>query len=468
MTDQMQQYAIIDVETTGLSPKEDRVIEISVLKYDGREIIERFTSLVNPETRLSPGIVRLTGIDNSSLKDAPKFYEIARKIVTMTDGAIIVGHNVRFDYAFLRNEFSRLGYRYVRKHLCTMRLSRKIIPGLPSYRLSILAKRLGLASPGHRAEKDAETTLALLKSLEETSAEAADDLAGMLQTELKTSVLPAGITREKIQSLPEDTGIYFFYDIQGQLLYVGKSLSIRKRVLGHFSNDMSTSKSQKMKALVRDIDFIVTGSELVALLLESDYIKSEQPPFNRSQRNVKYRYGLVASLDKNGYQRLSLDLYGKAADPLMAFSNRAKAENYVLSLVKKYELCQKMAGIDSSRDACFQYHLKACHGACVGAEPASSYNARVTDALQRFNYPSPTFAIIGDGRNNRESSVVLVENGIYQGFGFAGKRKLKRDLNFIRPLIKPRPDNQDIRKIINGHLNRKTFSDELVNFDVEV
>ncbi len=465
MTDQLQQYAIIDVETTGLSPKEDRVIEISVLKYDGREIVDRFTTLVNPEIRLSPGIVRLTGIDNSLLKDAPKFYEIARKIVTMTDGAIIIGHNVRFDYAFLRHEFSRLGYRYVRKHLCTMRLSRKIMPGLPSYRLSILAKRLGLALPGHRAEKDAETTLALLKSLEDISIDEEDDFAGMLQTELKTSVLPAGISREKIQTLPEETGIYFFYDIQGQLLYVGKSLSVRKRVLGHFSNDMSTSKSQKMKALVRDIDFIITGSELVALLLESDFIKSEQPPFNRSQRNVKYRYGLVASIDKKGYHRLSLDHYGKADDPLMAFSNRAKAENYVLSLVKKYELCQKMAGIDKSKEACFQYHLKACHGACVGAESPDAYNARVKDALQRFNYPSPTFAIIGEGRSKRENSVVLVENGIYQGFGFVGKRKLKRELDFIRPLVKTRPDNQDIRKIINSYLNRKTFRDELIDFD---
>jgi len=159
-------YAIIDIETTGTSYRTGKITEIAIYIHNGQEITDSFTSLINPECDIPWYITRLTGISNEMVVKAPKFYEIAKKIVEITAGKIFIAHNVGFDYSFIKEEFGRLGYEYVRKTMCTVQLSRKLLPGFKSYSLGKLCSELNIKINGrHRAAGDALATVKLFEIL---------------------------------------------------------------------------------------------------------------------------------------------------------------------------------------------------------------------------------------------------------------------------------------------------------------
>src|SRR6056297_1817415 len=159
-------YAILDIESTGGKYNEEGITEIAIYKFDGHEVVDKFCSLINPERKIQAFVVKLTGINQEMLRFAPKFHEVAKRIVEITEDCIIVAHNAKFDYRILRTEFSRLGFDYQRQSLCTVELSKKLIPDMPSYSLGKLTKSLGIPmSKRHRAEGDAQATVALLKIL---------------------------------------------------------------------------------------------------------------------------------------------------------------------------------------------------------------------------------------------------------------------------------------------------------------
>lgn len=453
-------YAIVDVETTGLSPVFDRIIEIAVVIYDGQQAVDTYSTLVNPEVRLAPNITRLTGITNELLQDAPKFYEIARKIVELTESAVIVAHNARFDYSFLRQSFRRLGYNFHRRQLCTVRLSRKHFPGLPSYSLGNLCRSLNISIENkHRAMGDAMATLTLFQKLQTHSSK--DDSKVSLIDESKETFLPPGVNREDIAGLPEETGVYYFHDARDRLVYVGKSKNIRKRILGHFSGDLKSHRSQEMKERIRRIHYEVTGSELIALLLESEMIKKHQPPFNRDQRNTLYLYGVFCAAGANNYLRLSLGRLKNGSQPLLSFTNKMEAMEFLDRLVMKFGLCQKLCGIHKTKGPCFYYHTKRCAGACIGQETAANYNRRVETAIRQFDYVFPSFLIIGKGRQENERSVVSVENGVFQGFGYFNPELAGNDISNVKAAVQLREDNQDVRRIIISYL-RKNPQDRVI------
>lgn len=456
-------YSIIDLETTGLDPLEDRIVELAILRFDGAQVLEQFSTLVNPERKIYPITTRLNGISELSVQDAPKFYEIARRIVEMTSDTILVAHQARFDYAFLKQAYGRLGYVYKRRQICTLRLSRELFPGLPSYRLSAVCRHLQipLENP-HRALGDATATLALFRHIR--SHPEAGRFAALLAGEIYPSSLPPAVQQRQIDALPDDVGIYFFYDAFGRVIYAGKSKSIRKRVLSHFSNDLKSPKAREMKARIHDIGYELTGSELLALLLESDTIKRLQPRFNRSQRNVLYRYGIFAvPSDREDFMRLTIKALAEMdRAPLLGFRSKKEAQAYLERLVDRYQLCQKLSGLDKHQGPCFRYHLKQCRGACAGQENPVSYNARVREAFRMFNYPHADFAILGAGRHPQERSLVLVEGGVYQGFGYLTLPLRKTALPYFRRAITPRTDNQDVRRIINAYLNKNQTDDVIL------
>lgn len=437
-------------------------MEIAILRFDGERLLETFSTLVNPERRIYPMTTRLNGISELSVQDAPKFYEIARKIVEMTADTILVAHQARFDYAFLKQAYGRLGYGYKRRQICTLRLSRELFPGLSSYRLSTVCRHLQipLENP-HRALDDAAATLALFRQIR--SHREAGRFAALLAGEMHPSTLPPAVQQRQIDALPDEVGIYHFYDAFGRLIYTGKSKSIRKRVLSHFSNDLKSPKAREMKARIHDIGYELTGSELLALLLESDTIKRQQPRFNRSQRNVRYRHGIFAvPAAAQDFMRLTIqELEEMDSAPLVGFRGKKEAQVYLERLVDRYQLCQKLSGIDKHKGPCFRYHLKQCRGACAGQENPESYNARVREAFRMFNYPHADFAILGAGRHPQERSLVLVEGGVYQGFGYLALPLKKPALPYFRRAVTPRADNQDVRRIINAYLN-KNQTDEVV------
>jgi len=258
-------YAIIDLETTGSKPSRgDRIIEIAVVLHDGHQVIDTFSSLIDPGKPIPYIITKITGIDDEMVKGAPKFYEVAKQVVEMTQGCVFVAHNVSFDYNFLRTTFSELGYIYNRRKLCTVRMSRQAFPGLPSYALGNLIRHFDIeVQHRHRALDDALATADLLRRvLEQQSGEAT--IEELINHGVQSSRLPEHITLEQLHRLPESCGVYYMHNSRGQLIYVGKSLNIKKRIMEHFAN--RTKKARKMQQMVHDITFQETGSELVALL----------------------------------------------------------------------------------------------------------------------------------------------------------------------------------------------------------
>ena len=439
-------YAILDIETTGLSPKREKITEIAIYIHDGEKIVDEFATLLNPEVDIPYRITQLTGINNKMVNDAPKFYEVARRIVEMTEDAIIVGHNVSFDYNFIRKEFREFGYDFQRKKLCTVQLSRKLLPGRRSYSLGKLCNELGIkVIDRHRAAGDAMATVKLYEILQKVETNIRD---------LSLQGLNSNINPKVIKKLPNEPGVYYFYDAAGKLIYVGKSIHIHDRVMSHLTNNRS-KKAVEMRNRIADIGFEKTGNELVALLLESDEIKKHQPHFNRAQRRKIYQYALFMEQDKAGYLRLKIDKNNRDELPLTTYKSLMSAKSSLFTLVETFGLCQKLCGLFDTKGSCFQYKLKACKGACIGEEHPEEYNKRVLQATEPYRFDLKTFLVIDEGRTATEKTVVRVEHGKYLGFGFIDF-SLNENLNLddLKACVKTYADNRDVQQIIRGHLKR--------------
>jgi DNA polymerase-3 subunit epsilon len=444
-------YAIIDIETTGGNPKRDKITEIAVLLHNGSDIISEYSTLVNPECRIPQHISSLTGITNEMVADAPKFYEIARQLVELTQDAVFVAHNVSFDYGFVRSEFQRLGYDFKREQLCTVRLSRKIIPGHTSYSLGRLCDDLNISINGrHRALGDASATAILFDILLDTERNIGTNYIGGL-----ASFGPfrnPSLNPDKIRNLPEEPGVYYMYNQQAELIYIGKSRNIKSRVMSHFSNK-TTSKAMKMQTQIADIDCECTGSELIALLKESYEIKKHKPLFNRRQRRSLFRYELVNYTDENGYIRFSIaKTTENEQSPLVCFTTKAEANGFLCRMIEKYTLCQKLCGIYPTEGNCFHYEIGACKGACIGREPAMLYNQRAMKVINEYNFGIRNMLIIDGGRNAFEKSVIKIENGKYIGFGYFAPSFIEDNPCIFHECIKQYPDNREVQQIIRQYL----------------
>jgi len=456
-------YAIIDIETTGGQPSQDRITEIAIFIHDGQQIVDQYNTLINPERPIPYFITQLTGITDAMVQDAPKFHEVARDIVKFTEDKIFVAHNVRFDYSFLKKEFADLGYTYQRKTLCTVRLSRSLMPGLPSYSLGKLCKSINIdLKLRHRAIGDAEATAELFDRLLKInqkeltpSEETQKESKATLSNAVKTSLLPPAITKEQVNALPDAAGVYYFYDSDGQVIYVGKSINIRKRIIQHFNIDYKSHKSIEFKNRIADITYELTGSELVALLYESDQIKKIKPQYNRAQRRSIFSSGIYLYVDENGYKRLSFDKVNSERVPLISLENHFKSKSFLFHKVEKYNLCQKLSGLYKSNGACFNYQVHQCKGACLGLEAPAEYNARVDAAIESFSFEHENFVVIGKGREAGERSVVCIENGRYLGFGFIDESFSANNLQDFKEAVKFYNDNKDVQQIIRGYLRTK-------------
>ncbi|NJN77997.1 MAG: GIY-YIG nuclease family protein [Saprospiraceae bacterium] len=326
-------YAIIDIETTGVKPGGDRITEVAVVLYDGEKIVDSYQSLINPECSIPPNITQITGITNQMVADAPKFFEIAKDLVEITKGAIFVAHNVSFDYGFIREEFARLGYSYRRKQLCTVRLSKLVFPGRRRYNLDAMIDMLGIdVQRRHRAMDDTMATVKLLEAiLAQQTAE--ESIANLVNRGVNASKLPPNFTMEQLHALPEDCGVYYFHNQNNEVIYVGKSINIKKRIMEHFA--AKTAKAQKMQCDVHDITFEVTGSELAALLLESHEIKTLLPRYNTAQKPRKKTYCIFKYQDEEGYQRLSVARTQKDLDVVFDYKKKRRSGRYVANITSK-------------------------------------------------------------------------------------------------------------------------------------
>lgn len=450
-----QRFAIVDVETTGGRASRDKITEIGIVLYDGQEIIDTYESLLNPQTYIPAGIVQLTGISQEMVKDAPLFHEVARDIVEFTAGSIFVAHNVRFDYGFLREEFKRLGYTYSRKQLCTVRMSRKAFPGLPSYSLENLIKHFNIPTDArHRALADAMATTTLLERILDRE-QNKDEIRVMVNMGIKESRLPKGISLGQIHDLPESCGVYYFYNKNGDVVYVGKSINIKKRIAEHFADQ--TDKGRRLQEHVADVSYEETGSELVALLLESHEIKRLRPPINRAQRRTKFPFAIHTYTNKDGF--VCFDVIRNNAknreqyQVISEYPSMSSAKGRLNFLVKDMELCSRFCHIFPGKGACFHYHLKQCRGACAGEESVEDYNERATAAIDRLKTVfDQDFLLLDEGRHNDEQSVILIQGGHFAGFGYVSVSE-SADIDTLREAVKMYPGYPDTARIIQRFMN---------------
>ncbi len=444
-------YAIIDIETTGGSALLEKITEIAIFQYDGSKITGEFSTLINPERNIPYFITNLTGITNEMVENAPKFYEVAKQIIEFTEGRIFVAHNARFDYSFIRQEFKSLGYNFKRQVLDTVALCRKLFPGHGSYSLGNICRVMDIEINGrHRARGDALATSKLFEMLMRKDREINGDVSQLFRN-TKISKLNPKLDLAKLDMIPEEAGIYYFYNESGDLIYVGKSRNLQQRIMTHLSNNTS-ARSMEMRDLIADVSWEVTGSELVALLKESAEIKNSKPIFNRAQRKTGFHWGIYCFTDHKGYINFSYSQITGEDLPVAVFNSKDSLKSKLASLAEKYELCQKLSGLYEAAGPCFHYHVGICRGACCDKESPKSYNDRARKAADEFLFTRRNFFIIDKGRNEEERSAVKIVNGKFSGYGYFNINEMGFGLTAVHDCIQNYKDNRDIQIILKQYL----------------
>jgi DNA polymerase-3 subunit epsilon len=452
-------YAILDIETTGGQFNEEGITEIAIYKFDGHEVVDQFISLVNPEIPIQPFVVKLTGINNAMLHSAPKFFEVAKRIIEMTSDCVIVAHNASFDYRILRTEFRRLGYDFEAKTLCTVELAKKLIPEQQSYSLGKLVRALGIPmADRHRASGDAMATVKLFKMLLDKDLKK-EIVKDFIKLEVEKGIAPKLL--DIIAGLPATTGIYYIHNEKGNLVYIGKSKNIKKRVNQHFTG--TSTKCKKIQAEVFTVTYDETGSELIALLKESEEIKINKPIHNRAQRKSIFQLALYAEKDEKGYLNLKLQKADGRKKEITSFTSLQEGKNALFRITSHYNLCQKLTGLYVSKTNCFQYSIKECDGACIGQITPEEYNARVQGFIDKNSFENQNMVLVDKGRTINERSAVLIENGIYRGYAFYDLNYQIHNIEILKNIIIPMQNNRDTKNIIQGHV-RKSKTMKIIKF----
>lgn len=389
-------YSVIDIETTGGQRIGNRIIEIAIINYQNGKVIEEFETLIHPERYIPASISYFTGISNEMVQGAPKFHQVAKKIIEMTRDSIFVAHNVYFDFNFIKSEFASLGYKFARPRLCTVRLSRKLIPGHRSYSLGNVCQDLGIGIQNrHRAMGDAKATVELLKILLEKK----PDLDSHCSDFEEVIQIPPNISVEDYNQLPESPGIYYFWDKNNSLLYVGKSINIKKRVSSHFRLNVHNPKEHKLKSAIQKITFEIHGSDLCAKLAECHQIKSLRPMFNRSMNRVRFRHCVLWQKDMYGFLLPTISTTSPGQEEVMQATNKKTAKTKIARIYKQ------AMGIDL--DSIFFAEQLQNFKNILGAE---LFNHSISNALRKHSYQTPDFHVVQPGRTENEKAYIIVEN----------------------------------------------------------
>lgn len=414
-------FAFLDIETTGGSTTSDRITEIGIRFWRDGEVVGEWQTLINPETRISPFIESLTGINNALVADAPVFSEVADELRQQLEGKVFVAHNARFDYGFIKSEFRRLGQAFSARVLCTVKLSRKLYPQFRHHNMDALMARHQLADvQRHRAMGDVTAMLAFFchALAEHGRATMMDTIAQLLQR----PSIPSHLDPDILQDLPTGSGVYRFYGENDVLLYVGKSTNIQQRVASHFSGDHNSARGVRISESLRRVEYTETAGELGALLLELKQIKTLSPLFNRRSRAAKQLVSVELVTNSDGYLQARLvrgiepdrlgDFYG-------LFRNRREAERALQGIAAKNDLCNKLLGLENSKISgpCFQHALGRCRGACRGEEDVTRYNLRMQIAfhnlrLTTWPWKGPV-GVVEESRNGERVDILVIYNWMH-------------------------------------------------------
>ncbi|HXJ98564.1 MAG TPA: exonuclease domain-containing protein [Gelidibacter sp.] len=440
-------YTIIDVETTG---RGNEITEISIFKHDGEKVLEEFTSLVNPQALIPDYITALTGIDNAMVADAPTFSEIAEAVLAITEDSIFVAHNVNFDYNVIRKEFKKIDVDFRRRKLCTVRLSRVLFPGFRSYSLGKLCDSLAInLVDRHRARGDAEATVTLFEKLlaHKNSETVFNDF---LKKGSKEATLPSYLPSAVFDAIPNGPGIYYFKNKKGKIIYVGKAINLKKRVLGHFYD-----KKEKELDLCREtahIDFELSGSDLVAQLMEDAAIKHHFPIYNQAAKRVPKSYAVFSYEDRQGIQHLAYNTLKATPNPLQIFHSIRDCRLYLEQVCEQFELCPKYCHLQENVWTCSHYKLTSCKGVCRQEESVDFYNERANLAIDYMANSNQNIVLKEKGRHAEEEAFILIKNGLYLGYGFVEKSEQILNADDLETFLIPQKETTEIQGILRKFL----------------
>jgi DNA polymerase III subunit epsilon len=408
------EFVIVDIETTGGNPSQGGITEIAALAFDGEKIIDKFQTLINPEREIPNFITGLTGIDQNMVDGAPTFDEIAQELYDFLENRIFVAHNVNFDYSFIKEAFKASGFEFSPLKLCTVRLSRKAFPGYGSYGLGRICEQLSIKIENrHRAFGDAEATTLLFQKIYNIKPEV---IFETLKKNNGEAFLPPNISKEKYLQIPEKTGIYYFHDQKGQVIYVGKANNIRSRFKSHFSGN--SQEKMKLKSEIHDISWELTGSEFLAYLLEALEIKRIWPKFNRALKYKSSNWGLFQYEDNTGYIRFQVGKNSGTLKPIFEFDSHSEGWKFIIEQTESFQLCPKLTGIQKTPSQCYDHQINKCLGACCGKESAEVYNQRVSTLLDSLQQQNGAILIKEKGISPEESCALYFENGVFSAYGF--------------------------------------------------
>ena len=431
-------YAIVDIETTGGHAAANGITEIAVYIHNGKRITKHFESLVNPQQSIPIYITALTGIDNRMVQDAPVFEDIAETIYNLLKDEIFVAHNVNFDYSFINHQLKAAGFQLPARKLCTVRLSRKVFPGLPSYSLGNICRSLDIPIDNrHRADGDAKATVQLLEQCLANSGE--EHIALMLKKTSGDQWLPLQLNKADILHLPNGPGVYYFNDVKEKVIYVGKAINIRKRVSSHFTHNDPDKKRQHLLRSISSITYKECATELEAIVLESTEIKRLWPKYNYSQKQPLQKFALYQFEDNRGYLRLAIDKKKKNTPHLYSFNLLHEGLVMLKKIIAQFELNERLCFIDTTTFTEAELAL---------LEPPADYNAKITLALQALEMQLPTFAVMDNGLKAAEKLCLLIERGSFWGMGYLPHDLATTSAADLKALLNPYADNDTIRNSI--------------------
>lgn len=447
-------YAILDIEATGGKKGEEDIIEVAIYRFDGEKVVDQLISLVSPDRQIDAYVQKLTQITPKMVKSAPKFHEIAKRIIEITEGAILVGHNVDFDYRMIKQEFQKFGYTYYRETIDTVPLSEKYFPDASSYSLGKLSKELGIpVSDRHRAAGDARATLEIFKLLLDK-----DFLKDISKNEpLSAKPKPSGRFSEFYKDAPNGIGIFYVFDANKEVIYLSRAHNIAQGIRKLLTG--KNSLSNRVRMTVDKVKFEITGNELISWIKENNELKRLKPKLNERSKKISFPYTICLG-EKEGYKTLSIEKSREAkGQGILRMTSLSFAQNLLSLLTEEFELCPLLNGISKCKEHCFNYEVGECYGACVGEEPVESYNERIDAFLEKINLENKSFLMTGNGRKIGESSFVWIEKGICLGYGYYELHHQIKTPERIKERMIPIESDEGIDSIVKGFLFSEKYKD---------
>jgi DNA polymerase-3 subunit epsilon len=452
-------YAIVDIETTGSYALGNGITEIGIVIHDGKKVLHFYETLVNPHRHIPIFIQSLTGITDEMVANAPSFEEVAGQIFELLQDKIFIAHNVNFDYSFVKHHLLQHGYDLDTRKLCTVRLSRKILPGLNGYSLGKLCRQLNInLTNQHRAGGDALATADLFALLLEKDVENA--IGAMLKGRNREQYLPPHLPVEQIDSMPTSAGVYYFYNATGKPIYVGKAKNLHKRVKSHFANNKPGKQKQDFLREIHKVSYKECATELMAHILESTEIRRLWPVHNRSQRGYLPKFGLFVYEDRQGLQRFAIEKNKQHFKPVYTFNTIAEGHSWLRQLISEFGLCPRLCNLLSE----VQCSNCVANGEmpCTVVHEPTDYNIKVAEAINWMQKHLPTFALIDKGIDDNEQSCILMKEGNFYGMGYIRDKQSLSSIDVLQKHLEPLQDNDYIRNLIYKHAT--TFPEKCVSF----